>query len=285
MSESPFEQSRRVAVACRSCRKTKTKCMTNSQEEPCLRCQMNGLVCEYAAPDKDQRARGGAGGKGRSHNSPGQSPTTPTFASQPSSHQDGGEVHLYHSYEYSGGASRTRPQYAAPPPMGPPSYSNSSNAGTSHRHRGQPVNNSYQSIPAGYDGMNPYYGSPHTNVPGSIQPMGYPGHSAQHPSGYTTDYQNYPYDWNSSNPSGIDDSHNLSTSWDPLVGESANRTRASNDPNYPKPGYIRVRPSHCCIRLTSVGGIGSRCYLETTTDAQDTDIYRPDAQELPPRLR
>ncbi|KAJ7155065.1 hypothetical protein C8R46DRAFT_1356332 [Mycena filopes] len=58
-SPSPFELPKRAAVACSMCRESKVKCMSVSEArtgQPCMRCSMNGLVCEYVSTEK-QRAR------------------------------------------------------------------------------------------------------------------------------------------------------------------------------------------------------------------------------------
>ncbi|KAJ7779380.1 hypothetical protein DFH07DRAFT_1055967 [Mycena maculata] len=47
MSHSQFEIPPRVAVACSNCRKRKVKCITESNETICLRCQHQGLFCQY----------------------------------------------------------------------------------------------------------------------------------------------------------------------------------------------------------------------------------------------
>ncbi|KAJ7169208.1 hypothetical protein C8R43DRAFT_1121095 [Mycena crocata] len=47
MSYSAFEVPKRVQVACAHCRARKIKCITESQQKTCMRCQHNGLDCEY----------------------------------------------------------------------------------------------------------------------------------------------------------------------------------------------------------------------------------------------
>nr|GAT57107.1 predicted protein [Mycena chlorophos] len=47
---------KRVAVACAHCRERKIKCITESKDKSCLRCQFNGIQCTYLATEK-QRAR------------------------------------------------------------------------------------------------------------------------------------------------------------------------------------------------------------------------------------
>ncbi|KAJ6465399.1 hypothetical protein C8R45DRAFT_1173942 [Mycena sanguinolenta] len=54
MLHSPFELPTRVSVACKHCRERKVKCIHDSQETSCLRCQLNGLSCEYVATKKQQ---------------------------------------------------------------------------------------------------------------------------------------------------------------------------------------------------------------------------------------
>nr|GAT53464.1 predicted protein [Mycena chlorophos] len=43
----PFAVPKRVQVACVQCRKRKVKCLSTSEEDPCLNCQLRGMQCEY----------------------------------------------------------------------------------------------------------------------------------------------------------------------------------------------------------------------------------------------
>ncbi|KAJ7238134.1 hypothetical protein B0H12DRAFT_1326923 [Mycena haematopus] len=54
MSRSPFELPTRVPVACKHCRERKVKCIHDSRQTSCMRCQLNGLSCEYVATKKQQ---------------------------------------------------------------------------------------------------------------------------------------------------------------------------------------------------------------------------------------
>ncbi|KAJ7056007.1 hypothetical protein C8F01DRAFT_1257822 [Mycena amicta] len=48
-SKSPYPGSERprVEIACANCRKSKIKCMSESPQRPCGRCEKKGLQCEY----------------------------------------------------------------------------------------------------------------------------------------------------------------------------------------------------------------------------------------------
>ncbi|KAJ7200842.1 hypothetical protein GGX14DRAFT_571846 [Mycena pura] len=61
-SNSLFEVPKRVAVACSNCRERKIKCITESQDAPCMRCHFNGMPCEYVATER-QRIRTACGSK------------------------------------------------------------------------------------------------------------------------------------------------------------------------------------------------------------------------------
>ncbi|CAK5266747.1 unnamed protein product [Mycena citricolor] len=54
---SVFASSRRVAIACLSCRERKIKCITSSTDNPCLRCHSNDLPCDYISAVKHRRVR------------------------------------------------------------------------------------------------------------------------------------------------------------------------------------------------------------------------------------
>ncbi|KAJ7779381.1 hypothetical protein DFH07DRAFT_765668 [Mycena maculata] len=58
MSHSQFEIPPRVVVACSNCRKRKVKCITESNETICLRCQHHRLSCQYVPTDTKRRSRG-----------------------------------------------------------------------------------------------------------------------------------------------------------------------------------------------------------------------------------
>ncbi|KAF7308049.1 Zn(2)-C6 fungal-type domain-containing protein [Mycena kentingensis (nom. inval.)] len=51
-----FDYPVRVPRACTSCRSSKTKCITDSQDRPCMRCCFSGNKCVYLPTDR-QRAR------------------------------------------------------------------------------------------------------------------------------------------------------------------------------------------------------------------------------------
>ncbi|KAJ7491524.1 hypothetical protein B0H11DRAFT_1010279 [Mycena galericulata] len=50
----------RVQMACSNCRKRKVKCITQSEKTVCLRCQHNGLLCEYVATERQARSKDSA---------------------------------------------------------------------------------------------------------------------------------------------------------------------------------------------------------------------------------
>ncbi|CAK5282114.1 unnamed protein product [Mycena citricolor] len=54
---SVFASSRRVAIACLSCRERKIKCITSSTDNACLRCHSNDLPCDYISAVKHRRVR------------------------------------------------------------------------------------------------------------------------------------------------------------------------------------------------------------------------------------
>ncbi|KAJ7475553.1 hypothetical protein B0H11DRAFT_1917726 [Mycena galericulata] len=50
----------RVQMACSNCRQRKVKCITPSEKTVCLRCQHNGLLCEYVATERQARSKDSA---------------------------------------------------------------------------------------------------------------------------------------------------------------------------------------------------------------------------------
>ncbi|KAJ7022443.1 hypothetical protein C8F04DRAFT_237040 [Mycena alexandri] len=76
----PFALPKKTTLACKECRSRKQKCMTDSQDTPCMRCWQNGLVCEYLHTEKQKARLSGTnhGGSDRSlaggHSSALQSP-------------------------------------------------------------------------------------------------------------------------------------------------------------------------------------------------------------------
>ncbi|KAJ7636252.1 hypothetical protein FB45DRAFT_1001434 [Roridomyces roridus] len=79
---SPEEPVARVPIACTNCRKRKVKCVTESCQAACLRCERNGLDCEYVASDRQARFIGSSGSN--THTSHGQnSYMPPSPAKQP----------------------------------------------------------------------------------------------------------------------------------------------------------------------------------------------------------
>ncbi|KAF7308019.1 Zn(2)-C6 fungal-type domain-containing protein [Mycena kentingensis (nom. inval.)] len=44
---SPFAVPKRVLIACINCRRQKVKCLSTSEDTPCMGCQLKGLTCEY----------------------------------------------------------------------------------------------------------------------------------------------------------------------------------------------------------------------------------------------
>ncbi|KAJ7908690.1 hypothetical protein B0H13DRAFT_1878464 [Mycena leptocephala] len=146
----PFELLKRVAVACSNCRERKIKCVTQSQQEPCMRCHFNGLVCQYVSTEK-QRARG-SGNRTPGHHSPGN--TTPSTTPSPQSPSYptpnvGGYSGQAPSYN-SSPSSASRAPYASsvPPIMGGNPYGNNPNAGSSQYRPPSQRDNSYPAVPA-----------------------------------------------------------------------------------------------------------------------------------------
>ncbi|KAJ7339723.1 hypothetical protein DFH08DRAFT_963771 [Mycena albidolilacea] len=201
----PFEQTTRVAVACRNCRERKVKCMTTSQEKPCMRCERNELECQYVSIDK-QKARG-SGSKPPGHSSSGHPPRKPFPQAPPinqSSNSGGdGQIPFYGCYDNHSSAG---PQYApsVPPALGDYPYNNSpSSSSPSYRPHSQRAN-IYPSVPS-YDVAGQYGpGMSYLGAPGTMQSAMYagqgPSQQAMNPS-YPTNYGNYSYDWNTSNQS------------------------------------------------------------------------------------
>ncbi|KAF7324176.1 Zn(2)-C6 fungal-type domain-containing protein [Mycena kentingensis (nom. inval.)] len=45
--DSPFAVPKRVLIACTSCRRSKVKCLSISEDAACMGCQLKGIECEY----------------------------------------------------------------------------------------------------------------------------------------------------------------------------------------------------------------------------------------------
>lgn len=202
MSDSDlFAQTQRAEVACLHCRVRKSKCLANSQHEPCLRCQTKGLVCEYVSTEK-QKARG-PGGKAREPKSSGHSPSGPFPPGPPnqlSNAGGGGRVPFYGGYDNNSSSSGPRTQFSAPvpPPFGGNPYTTISNP--PRRPPTQRIS-SYASVPT-YE-ANPQYGpgTPYPGAPGTMHPVVYPGTVPPQQTGYPTNYANNSYDRNASSQS------------------------------------------------------------------------------------
>ncbi|KAJ7751436.1 hypothetical protein B0H16DRAFT_1460338 [Mycena metata] len=72
----PFGLEKKVLIACSNCRTRRQKCMSESEDKPCMRCRRKGLSCEYLPmrkqkPSKRKPTRGGLGNQsavgGQSH--------------------------------------------------------------------------------------------------------------------------------------------------------------------------------------------------------------------------
>ncbi|KAJ7798911.1 hypothetical protein B0H14DRAFT_3156729 [Mycena olivaceomarginata] len=175
-----FEQDKRVVIACSNCRERKVKCMARPQEQPCMRCEKHGLLCEYMATEK-QRARGSR------PSNPGTSDyihlSTPPFSGYAQTASYGGYMP------------------STPPAMGGNPYNNNSNAGSGSQYKPPSHHsNTYPSMP-GYQFPAQTHG--HTMPqPGSTQSAMYPGAARpQQPMNpnYPINYGNYAYDYNASN--------------------------------------------------------------------------------------
>jgi hypothetical protein len=179
--------------------------MTTSQKQPCMRCERNGLQCQYVSTDR-QRARG-SGSNPRGNSSSGNSPSRPFSQAPPinqSSNSSGdGQAPFYGGNDENNSVG---PQYSpsVPPASGGYPYNNSpSSSGPPYRPHSHRTN-MYPSVPS-YDTAGQYGpGMPHLAAPGAMQSAMYPGRGpsqqAMNPS-YPTNYGNYSYDWNTSNQS------------------------------------------------------------------------------------
>ncbi|KAF8126455.1 hypothetical protein K438DRAFT_2001380 [Mycena galopus ATCC 62051] len=193
MSDSAFEQTKRVAVACSNCRERKIKCMADPQQGPCMRCERNGLDCVYVSTEK-QKARG-TGSKTQSHN-PGHPPSRP-FTQGPPTNQNPPQQQFYGGYGNSGPSAGQYP--AAVHPSGGNPYSNNNPTGNGSAYR--PNSRTYPSVP-NYTVPAQYPpGTPYQNGP-NMQPAIYPGTAPPQStgnSGYPMNHANHSYNWNTSN--------------------------------------------------------------------------------------
>ncbi|KAJ7648932.1 hypothetical protein DFH06DRAFT_1135193 [Mycena polygramma] len=190
----PFEQSRRVAVACLNCRERKVKCMAHPEQKPCMRCEQNGLICEYVSTEK-QRSRGSGSKQPRTSN-PATAPfPTPTSNTTPNM---GGYGQFPSHGGYGQGPSHGGYTPSAAPTMGGSPYGTHPTSGDGSQHR--PSNHRSNTYPS-----TPNYQVPaQPQAPGMPYPSGMP--SAMYPSsappqqpvnpGYPLGYDNYAYDWN-----------------------------------------------------------------------------------------
>ncbi|KAJ7302794.1 hypothetical protein DFH08DRAFT_826260 [Mycena albidolilacea] len=212
MSDSDlFAQTQRAEVACLHCRMRKSKCLANSQHEPCLRCQTKGLVCEYVSTEK-QKARG-PGGKAREPKGSGHSPSGPFPPGSPnqlSNAGGGGQIPFYRGYDNSGSSSGPRTQFstAVPPPFGGNPYTTSSNppragpllSALAHMHRCRPTR-----LPI--------------SAPGPMHPVMHPGTVPPQQKGYPTNYTNNSYDRNASSQSRMKQSSELRNEVEPALNQ------------------------------------------------------------------
>ncbi|KAK7050244.1 hypothetical protein R3P38DRAFT_2763292 [Favolaschia claudopus] len=184
---SKFEDTRRVAIACSGCREV--KCLTNSTKEACMRCQKRGLRCKYVPPDKQPKRtpalESGSRSRGHHHN--------PGSSSNPHMTSGGSEAHN------NPGSQRHQYRSAAAPSTGDSPYTSptSGRGSVYYSQQSQPFNDYHPSMPASYGGQTQYY-TP--NDPGNMQPLAYTGYHLPQSAGYPTEYHNYTFEWNSSNP-------------------------------------------------------------------------------------
>ncbi|KAJ7190279.1 hypothetical protein GGX14DRAFT_579992 [Mycena pura] len=113
-SDSLFTTTKRVLVACTNCRQRKAKCLTDSQDRPCMRCQRHQLKCQYLStaeyPSPPTQSTGG----GRSK----ESQRPPPMPLPPGSTSDIILADPYAAYNTNSQAGTPWPQH---PPTGPPS--------------------------------------------------------------------------------------------------------------------------------------------------------------------
>ncbi|KAJ7258412.1 hypothetical protein B0H12DRAFT_1232311 [Mycena haematopus] len=196
----PLFESQRVAVACKNCRERKIK------QQPCMRCEANGLVCEYVSPDK-QKARGS---KTRGHDNTGYSPNKPPSTKQKNPNLGGdGQVPYYGGYDPNSNSLASAPgtQYfpSVPPTFDSSPYANNPNRGPPYRPNSQ-QSNTYPSV-SNYGVAQYVPGTPYPSAPGNIQPGMYSGSVAPQQSAnssYPMNYANYSSDWTSSHPRPAD---------------------------------------------------------------------------------
>ncbi|KAJ6450377.1 hypothetical protein C8R45DRAFT_946806 [Mycena sanguinolenta] len=208
----PLFEPLRVAVACKNCRDKKIKCMSNHQQLPCMRCETNGLVCEYVSTEK-QKARG-AGGKNRGQDDTRYPPSTPpppgssTRQKNPNLYGDG-QTPFYTGYDQNGSGFRPGTP-SMPPAFGGHPYTNNHHGGPSY----MPSNQQNNAVP-NYGGPQYVAGTPYPSTSGNMQPGTYSGSVPPQQlanSGYPTNYANYSYDWTSNQRRQADvalDSHSV----------------------------------------------------------------------------
>ncbi|KAJ7431355.1 hypothetical protein B0H11DRAFT_2385945 [Mycena galericulata] len=189
----------RVQMACSNCRQRKVKCITQSEKTVCLRCQHNGLLCEYVATERQARSKDSAPFE---HST---SESGNTGAAQATSYHNHGPSPTYGTKNPPEGA---KPPYmysgaplmpmAHPPPINP-------QASSLYRPPHQRQSPLHASFPHQPGPPTPYTSNMRTpNVPSvptqPTQQHPYPSPS-HNPAGYPMQYEyNSNYDWNASNP-------------------------------------------------------------------------------------
>ncbi|KAJ7433700.1 hypothetical protein B0H11DRAFT_2374887 [Mycena galericulata] len=198
MSSYTSELPPRVQMACSNCRKRKVKCITQPEQMVCLRCQHNGLLCEYIATEKQARSKDSTPFE---HTTPESGNTGATQATSAHNH---GPSPTYGTNNSSEGAKPSHMYFEAPlmPTTNPPPIN--PQASSLYRPPHQRQSPIYPSFPHHPIPPTPYTSnmgtpnySPVPNRPTQQSP--YPSPSRT-PPGYPMQYEyNSNYDWNASN--------------------------------------------------------------------------------------
>ncbi|KAJ6452449.1 hypothetical protein C8R45DRAFT_945682 [Mycena sanguinolenta] len=155
--------------------------MSNYQQQPCMRCEREGLVCEYVATEK-QRARG-TGSKSGGHKSAGYPPSTappPGPSTQQNRNFGAAEPPpLYGGHDYYNSPFVPHAEYAPsvpnPPPFGGNAYTNNPYGGPSY----SPSSQQHSPCPSVPNYGTPQYaaGTPYSGTNSSSVPPANSGYS------------------------------------------------------------------------------------------------------------
>ncbi|KAJ7056001.1 hypothetical protein C8F01DRAFT_1257817 [Mycena amicta] len=183
----PVLERPRVEIACTKCRKSKTKCMSDSPDHPCRRCRVNGWECQYLPMRQTPESVTHSGDPPRHRRRPDADAINfpaGTFT----------DISLVHPYaaDSDSGASTGTDRYN---PSSPLYRSPSSRHGYPRTHTSvsAPPNSYPQAAhsPYGYAGPSTAPPTPSGYHGGYAQPQGYPGYYNSPPAEHTMDQQQF----------------------------------------------------------------------------------------------